>query len=87
MSGKTEIIDWFYISDADYQTLKAIGEWGTSANPFEEADFNESFPDLGDYHFARRDEIDGDELRWAGLNDIEIRSASFAESNQSGVIL
>jgi hypothetical protein len=87
MSGKTEIIDWYYISDADYQKLEALEAWGNSTNPFEEADFDERFPDLPGYRFARKYEIDGDELRWAGLNDIVIGSTAFAESNQSGVIL
>ncbi|MBQ6030002.1 MAG: hypothetical protein IJL31_00680 [Oscillospiraceae bacterium] len=87
MSGQTEKIEWYYISDADYQKLLDTGGWSNSTNPFEEADFNETFSSLGGYRFARKHEIDGDELRWAALNDIVIGSTAFAESNQTGVVL
>ena len=88
MSGQTEKIEWYYISDADYQRLANIGAWGTSGtNPFEQADFDETFPSLPGYRFARKSEIDDEEQEWAIKNDIIIASTAFAESNQSGVIL
>ena len=88
MSGQSEKIEWYYISDADYQKLKTIGNWGTSGiNPFEEADFDEFFPSLPGYRFARKNEIDKEEHDWAMMNDIIIGSTAFAQSNQSGVIL
>ena len=88
MSGQTEKIEWYYISDADYQRLEAIGAWSTSGtNPFELADFDETFPTLPGYRFARKSEIDDEERDWAIRNDIIIGSTAFAESNQSGVIL
>ncbi len=87
MSGQSEKIEWYYISDDDYQRLVAIGAWGTSTNPFEQTDFDETFSDLPGYHFARKSEIDDEELRWADMNDIIYASTAFAESNQSGVIL
>ena len=87
MSGQSEKIEWYYISDTDYQRLVTTGAWGTSANPFEERDFDETFPGLSGYHFARKYEIDQEELDWADMNDIILGSTAFAESNQSGVIL
>lgn len=88
MSGQSEKIEWYYISEADYQRLAAIGAWSTSGtNPFEESDFDETFPSLPGYRFARKSEIDDEELRWADMNDIIYASTAFAESNQSGVIL
>lgn len=87
MSGQSEKIEWYYISDTDYQRLVTTGAWGTSANPFEQNDFNETFPGLSGYHFARKYEIDQEELDWADMNDIILGSTAFAESNQSGVIL
>ena len=88
MSGQTENIEWYYISEADYQRLAAIGAWSTSGtNPFEQSDFDETFPSLPGYHFARKSEIDDEEQEWAAMNDIIIGSTAFAESNQSGVIL
>ena len=87
MSGQSEKIEWYYISDTDYQRLVDIGAWGTSANPFEQTDFDETFPGLSGYHFARKYEIDQEELDWADMNDIILGSTAFAESNQSGVIL
>ena len=88
MSGKSEKIEWYYISSEDYQKLVEIGKWSDSElNPFEDTDFAETFPALGDYYFARKGDIDNEELRWAGLNGIIIGSTAFAESNQSGVVL
>lgn len=88
MSGQSEKIEWYYISDADYQRLVDTGAWSTSGtNPFEQSDFNETFPGLPGYHFARKYEIDQEELDWADMNDIILGSTAFAESNQSGVIL
>ena len=88
MSGQSEKIEWYYISDTDYQRLSEIGVWSTSGtNPFEQADFDETFPSLPGYHFARKHEIDDEERDWAIRNDIIIASTAFAESNQSGVIL
>ena len=88
MSGQSEKIEWYYISDEDYQKLVDKGNWGNSElNPFEQEDFDERFPALGDYYFARKGDIDGDELRWAALNGIVIGATSFAESNQTGVVL
>ena len=48
MSGQSEKIEWYYISDTDYQRLVTTGAWGTSANPFEQTDFDETFPGLHD---------------------------------------
>jgi len=87
MSGQSEKIEWYYISDTDYQRLVTTGAWGTSENPFEQADFDETFPGLSGYHFARKYEINQEELDWADMNDIILGSTAFAESNQSGVIL
>lgn len=87
MSGQTEKIEWYYISEADYQRLVEIGDWSSPTNPFEESDFDETFSSLGGYHFARKHEITQDELDWADMNDIIIGSTAFAQSNQSGVIL
>ena len=88
MSGKTEKIEWYYISNEDYQKLLDTRVWSNpELNPFEEEDFDETFPTLGNYHFARKGDIDGDELRWAAMNGIVIGATSFAESNQTGVVL
>lgn len=88
MSGQSEKIEWYYISDTDYQRLVDIGVWSTSGtNPFEQSDFDDTFPSLPGYHFARKYEIDQEELDWADMNDIILGSTAFAESNQSGVIL
>lgn len=88
MSDQTEKIEWYYISDTDYQRLVDIGKWGTSGtNPFEQTDFNKTFPSISGYIFARKSDIDQEELDWADMHDIIIRSAAFAESNQSGFTL
>lgn len=88
MSGQTEKIEWYYISNADYKKISDTGVWSTSGtNPFEESDFDETFPSLPGYRFARKYEIDQEELDWADMNDIILGSTAFAESNQSGVIL
>ena len=87
MSDQTEKIEWYYISEDDYQSLNRIGNWSTSGtNPFESNDFK-TFPSLPGYHFARKGDIDEEEYNWAIMNDIIIASTAFAESNQSGVIL
>lgn len=87
MSGQTEKIEWYYISDADYKKITDTGVWSTSGtNPFESNDFK-TFPSLPGYHFARMSDIDEEEYNWAIMNDIIIASTAFAESNQSGVIL
>ena len=88
MSDQTEKIEWYYISEDDYQSLNRIRTWSTSGiNPFESTDFNKTFPSISGYRFARKIDIDQEELDWADMHDIIIRSAAFAESNQSGFTL
>ena len=87
MSGQSEKIEWYYITDADYKKITDTGVWSTSVtNPFDINDF-QTFPSLPGYHFARKSDIDQEELDWADMHDIIIRSAAFAESNQSGFTL